>query len=581
MTVQCAALQTDFYKTGHKSFLNKSIEFMNSNFTSRSNKWSNVPDSEYVVWVGLQYYIMDYLINEWNHTFFNIPKEMALRIIKRICDNSLDLDYNVDHFSELHDLGYMPLELRALPEGTLVPYGVAPVVIENTVAGFDWLVNYQETPMSCEIWGINTSATTALAFLRKTIDTFNICGVPTEMAPYMIHDFSMRGMFGRHAAAMSGFGVLASGVVGTDTIPAILFAESYYGADVETEVVGKSVKANEHSVVTSDIAILAETMKDLSTDDARFEAEMQFVTRFLLENPTGIISHVIDSFDAERFMSEGLPRLKPLIMAREGTFVCRPDTGNPVDMVAGSIVTVNIDDPTLESVDDVHKSVIPIIQKIVDLYPENGRDFPESVFMYCSCRAQTYKVVAYPTSKGSIDASISTITPVELTTLEKGLVQIQKEIFGSTTTDKGYELVDSHIGSIYGDSITLSIQDDIHKRLLYKGICPTTVLGKGAFTYQHVTRDTHGSAVKATNVTLGAGKEVAVCKEPKTDLKKKSARGLTIVVRNDEGNLVQLDNISRERYNSGEDLRKVVFKDGTMYNKTTLRNIRELISTQI
>lgn len=501
-----AALQTDGYKTFHKFALNQQIEKMNSNYTSRSGRLSNVEGSNKVAFVGLQYFIMDYLLNEWQLSFFNLDKKDAIKNIKRQMFAYLGTEYDTSHFESLHDLGYLPLEIKALPEGTLVPYQVAPFTVENTVVGFDWLVNYIETVMSCENWPIQTSTTTAIAYYKQFKKAFSETGVGLETIPFMGHDFSFRGMFGRQAAAMSGFGHLAAGFVGTDTIPAILFAEKYYGADVETELVGCSVPATEHSVVTSDIAIQS-AQKGIS----KLEAEVEFVRRLLKENPKGILSHVSDSFDFWSFVEKGLPMLKEDIMLREGTFVVRPDSGDPVDVLCGSY-------------------------------------------------------------KGSENKT-------ELTAEEKGLVQCLYEIFGGTITDKGYKLLDTHIGAIYGDSITLDRQKEIHNRLIAKGFAPVVVLGIGSYSYQMVTRDTHGSAVKATNVTLSDGSEVPVCKDPKTDSKKKSAKGLTSVCYDNSRELVQTDMMSRDSLD--KDLRVTVFKDGIMYNKTTLAKIRARIAEQL
>ena len=105
-----AALQTDFYKLFHKDAYHPAITEVYSNFTSSSNKHSNVPNNTEVAFVGLQYFILDYLIEEWNTTFFNIPKEEAIGNFKRIADACLGLDYDASHFEELHDLGYLPIQ---------------------------------------------------------------------------------------------------------------------------------------------------------------------------------------------------------------------------------------------------------------------------------------------------------------------------------------------------------------------------------------------------------------------------------------------------------------------------------------
>ena len=109
----------------------------------------------------------------------------------------------------------------------------------------------------------------------------------------------------------------------------------------------------------------------------------------------------------------------------------------------------------------------------------------------------------------------------------KGLIECLWDTFGGKVNDKGYKELDSHIGAIYGDSITLEYLEQILAGLEAKGFASTNiVLGVGSFTYQYCTRDTHGFAMKATYVQIdGKGKEIF--KDPKTDNSgKKSAKGM-------------------------------------------------------
>lgn len=329
MTILNAALQTDAYKLFHKMAYDPAITKVYSNFTSRNGKLSNVPENAEVVFVGLQYFIKDYLIDEWNSTFFNLPKEVAVNNVKKYADSLLGVSYDASHFAALWDLGYLPIKIKALPEGSLVPYGVAPVTFTNTVEGFQWLTNYLETVFSTENWPIQTSATTAFAYLKNTVGSFKRAGLPFDLVPFMCHDFSFRGCFGRHAAAMSGFGHLCS-FTGSDTLTAMAFAEKYYNADVTKELVAASVCATEHSTTTSFILALAED-KGIS----KLEAEIEYVRYLMSVVPTGILSHVSDSFDFWKFVTEGLPVLKDEILSRQGKLVIRPDSGDPVKVLCG------------------------------------------------------------------------------------------------------------------------------------------------------------------------------------------------------------------------------------------------------
>lgn len=540
MTIKASWAQTDFYKMFHRSAYHPEITKVYSNYTSRNGRLSNVKDNKEVVFVGLQYFIKDVLIKEWNETFFNLPKHAAIRAIKRITDNCLGFDYDASHFEALHDLGYLPLEIKALPEGVSVPYGVPPVTFVNTVDGFQWLSNYIETSFSTENWLIQTSATTAKEYLRNTVGAFNRAGSPHDLVPFMCHDFSMRGMGGRHSAAMSGFGHLCS-FAGTDTIPAILFAEKYYNANVENELVGASVPATEHSTATSYITSMAEE-KGIT----KLEAEVDYV-RYLMEKvPTGILSHVSDSFDFWKFVSEGLPMLKEDILKRNGKLVVRPDSGDPVKVLTGYQVNTR---HTFESVEEGLDHL--------DYYPQDRYGFE-----------------AFPLSNGNY----FTYTGEVLDTFEvKGLVECLGDIFGTTESPTGLKLLHDNIGAIYGDSITLERQKEIIKRLEAKGYAAMVVLGVGSYSYQYVTRDTHGSAVKATWVEK-AGKGVDVFKDPKTDSKKKSARGL-LRVELEDGKYVLYDQQTPEQEQQGE--LKTVFKDGVLVKETSLAEIRQRIKDSL
>lgn len=493
-----ATLQTDAYKLFHKFAYHPDITKVYSNFTSRNGKLSNVPNNAEVMFVGLQYFIKDYLIREWNDTFFNLPKDVAIQNLKRYTDSLLGQNYDASHFEALHDLGYLPLKVKALPEGSLTPYGVAPVTFVNTIEGFQWLSNYIETVFSAENWPIQTSATTSFAYLKNTVSAFNRAGLPHDLVPFMCHDFSFRGMFGRQSAAMSGFGHLCS-FAGTDTLPALAFAEKYYNADVTKELVGASVAATEHSTTTSFILSISEE-KGIS----KLEAEIEYVRYLMSVVPTGIISHVSDSFDFWKFVTEGLPVLKDEILARNGKLVIRPDSGDPVKVLTGD---------------------------------ENSTNEAE----------------------------------------RKGLIECLFDIFGGSLSPTGLKLLHDNIGAIYGDSITLERQQQIIERLEAKGFAGIVVLGVGSYSYQYVTRDTHGSAVKTTYVEKD-GKGVNVFKDPATDSKKKSACGLLRVERVD-GKLVQYDQQTREQEQQG--LLEVVFEDGKLIKETSLAEIRKLVREQL
>src|ERR1700743_394355 len=139
----------DFYKAGHRQQYPEGTELVVSNFTPRSGRHANVADKEHIVFFGLQYFIKDFLIETWNKGFFRLPKDKVVGWYKRRMDTSLGPDsIPVDHVEALHDLGYLPIEIKAVPEGHLVPIGTPCLTIHNTKPEFFWLTNYLEQVLS-------------------------------------------------------------------------------------------------------------------------------------------------------------------------------------------------------------------------------------------------------------------------------------------------------------------------------------------------------------------------------------------------------------------------------------------------
>jgi nicotinamide phosphoribosyltransferase len=163
----------------------------------------------------------------------------------------------------------------------------------------------------------------------------------------------------------------------------------------------------------------------------------------------------------------------------------------------------------------------------------------------------------------------------------KGAVEVLWEIFGGTTTETGHKLLDSHVGLIYGDSITYNRAYEITGVLRDKGFASTNVVfGIGSYTYQYVTRDTWGWAVKATYGQVnGIGR--SICKNPKTDSGvKKSARGLLKVVKGDQGLKLLQDQTWPDILYTSDDELKVVFHEGTLRKEHSLADIRARVAAQ-
>lgn len=497
-TIYPATLLCDFYKVSHKDQYPKGTEVVYSTFTPRSNKY--FPQANGAVVFGIQAFVKKYLIEYFDVHFFSRPLDEVVAEYVRYIKYTLGVEEpDTSHIEELHKLGYLPLRLKALKEGTIAPLKVPFLTLENTrpdlVSSF-WITNYLESLMSAEIWQPVTSATTAHEY-RKILDAYAIMTTgSTEGVDFQAHDFSLRGMAGLEAAAASGAGHLLS-FVGTDTIPAIAYHEHYYGANIEKELVGTSIPATEHSVMSA------------NTDaDSRDEYDMYH--RLLTEvYPKGIFSVVSDTYDFWKVIGEILPRLKEVILGRDGKMVIRPDSGDPVLILCGDETSDN-----------------------------------------------------------------------EL--VRKGLIESLYDIIGGTVNELGYKVLDPHIGAIYGDSITLERALEILTRLQRKGFASTNiVLGVGSYTYQGVTRDSLGQAMKATYAMVN-GEERLLFKDPKTDDgTKRSQRGRVAVIKVD-GELVLQDGLDKKTYDTNfanMDLLEDVFVDGVLVRYQSLTEIRELLAS--
>lgn len=485
----------DFYKADHRRQYPEGTQLVYSNFTPRADKLCLLDRAVYkneVTFFGLQYFIKEYLIDVWNKGFFQLSEREIVEIYQRRMDNALGKGaIPVEHIKALHNLGYLPLKIKALPEGAQVPIKVPCLTIWNTKPEFFWLTNYLESVMSCYLWKATTSATTARAY-RKMMTKFAIeTGAPLDFIDFQGHDFSFRGMSGHEDAMLSGGAHLTS-FKGTDTVWAIDFLEKYYNANSDKELVGCSVPATEHSVMCM----------------GGQEDELGTFTRLITElYPTGIVSIVSDTWDFWQVINSYAIQLKNVIMKREGKVVFRPDSGNPVKIICGD--------------NDAH-----------------------------------------PNSYEHI-----------------GAVQCLWNTFGGTINKEGFKMLDPHVGLIYGDSITPARAWAIMEGLKAKGFASSNIVfGIGSYTYEYVTRDTFGFAVKSTAGMIN-GEKKEIFKDPITDDGiKKSAKGFVKITM--EGGKYKLNDQQPSGDEKG-DLMVTVFEDGKLLVDHTLADIRKRIISDV
>lgn len=311
-------LLTDGYKVDHRRQYPDHTTLVYSNWTPRKSRIEGVNE---VVFFGLQYFIKKYIIEDFDTYFFKQPKEVVVQKYARRINNYLgENQVGIAHIEALHDLGYIPMVFKALPEGTSVPIRVPMFTMYNTKSEFFWLTNYFETLLSAVVWLPCNSATIAKQY-RTILDEYaaKTSSVP-EFVDWQGHDFSMRGMGGIEAAVTSAAGHLLS-FTGTDTIPSIEFFEEYYNANSDTELIGGSVAATEHSVMC------------MGTTEGEFETFKRLICDIY---PKGIVSIVSDTWDLWKVLTDYLPRLKSEIISREGKVVVRPDSGDPADIICGN-----------------------------------------------------------------------------------------------------------------------------------------------------------------------------------------------------------------------------------------------------
>lgn len=559
------AIIIDGYKTGHKDQYPENTQEVYSNFTPRNNKhFKSWNKDNNVVFFGLQYFIKNYLIKEWNENFFNKPKNEVISEYKELLSEYLGSTQDTYHLERLHDLGYLPIVIKAVDEGTVAPIKIPLITIKNTLPDYYWLTNYLETVLSCYMWFPITSATTARQYKILFKHYADLTSDNEEFILYQGHDFSMRGMSSPQSAIMSGMAHLTS-FTGTDTIPAIQMIKKVYGNNGDNFVIGRSVPATEHSVMCL----------------GQKETEIDTFKRLINDvYPTGVVSIVSDTWDYWKVITKYLPELKDNILTRDGTVVIRPDSGNPIDIVCGT--SGYITDYTNDDVKDLNEVQEWFKEYLSDeideerVHREHGEK-KEGIFKYQNKYYKLSLKIEYSRHNKQYyyieDIKIKSCEEYNLTCEQKGSIELLWEIFGGTINSKGYKVLNPKIRLIYGDGITLEVAKKILEILKEKGFSSENIIfGIGSYTYQYVTRDTLGFAVKATSGVVN-NERVSIFKDPKTDNGlKKSAKGLLKL----DNDFVLHEEVSEQEEETG--LLTTVFKNGELIKETSFLEIIEKIT---
>ena len=614
-------LMSDYYKQAHAEQYPQGISKLISYATARMTRIPKEMYGDKLIVFGIQAYVKDFLIERFNETFFNVPLEEAMQEYRDIIGDTFPIQYvDTGKFEALHKLGYLPVEICALPEGCRVPIRSAfelpegqcqvPFMsIVNTHPDFPWITEFLESVTSSEIWYPMAVANQAYYYRQIADEWYEKTGCGSARSA--ISEFGFRGGKSSDAAIKASSAFLTS-FNKTATIPAIKYIHDYYGDPVGE--IGGGMISTEHSVMCSNYAVDSDIeytdLKGMTTDEImkvaqelsigdlvksksglficvgifdmqkdknikdtentfeicngtttwmfkQFNAEGAFLKKLFSElYPTGNVSVVMDTYD----YWENLKRC---------------GVGELKDIIMNREGTVFFRGDSGDPVDIICGENVGVYKSLVERQCVRGIA-EDTIFVedeQCWYRWENSTWVRY------------TKKPVQVL----GTVGLLWEMFGGTVNEAGYKVLDSHVHAIYGDSITPSRAKEIYSRLADKGFAACNVaLGAGSFSMQCTetedgrllpfTRDTYGIAVKCCYVEDKDGNTYEVFKNPKTDTEKfkKSQRGMIWVGLNENVEIIAEDGYTSEtipEYN----MLQPIFRDGKMLNEVSLEKVRNRI----
>lgn len=463
-------LCTDVYKLGHMLQYPPGTTKVYSYLQARSDK--ELPET---VFFGLHYYLQKYLAQGFVRADADEFYDIYASILGPVPDGVRS------RIEALLDIGYWPVEIKAVPEGEVMPVRNVLMTITNTHPEFYWCVGYLES-LLLKVWNTITVASYSLKlrrlvhrFAQQTCDNF-------DHLPFQVHDFGYRGVSSEETAELSGAAHLLN-FLGSDTVPAVKFLRDYYEA---VWPIGLSVPATEHSVMCS----------------YGPENELEAFSHILDVYPNGIVSIVSDTYDLWKVLTEYGPKLHKKIMARDGRLVFRPDSGDPQSIICGTPVSSHI---------------------------------AESM----------------------------------------GALELLWQTFGGTTNSKGYRVLDSHVGLIYGDGFFFDRFDSVLSEMERQGWASSNlVVGIGGLLLQAHSRDELGFAIKATFAEID-GRQRELFKDPVTDSKKRSHKGMLRLTKLGPGQFITYD---QQGYSSEGGYLKPVYRDGKILTTYTLEEIRNRLT---
>lgn len=298
-------LNADSYKCSMWAQYPEKTSFVYSYIEARGSKVSGV---DYTLFFGLQMFLKEYLAKPI--TLKDIAIAEAIITAHGEPFNRAGWEYIVSKHG-----GYLPLIIKAVPEGTVVPTGNILVSVENTDPNCAWLTSYIETAILRGVWYPTTVATISYAakqliktYLKMTSD--DISGLP-----FKLHDFGMRGVSSFESGGIGGLAHLVN-FMGTDTMTALLYASEYYN---QVDVAGFSIPASEHSTITS------------WGRDGEVKAYANMIRQFGTGAIFACVSDSYDIYNAVENLWGGL--LQDEVKHQNAVLVVRPDSGEPAEVV--------------------------------------------------------------------------------------------------------------------------------------------------------------------------------------------------------------------------------------------------------
>lgn len=571
-------LKTDFYKVTHMLQYRDNITHFTSYLTPRGSRFKSI---DKMVVFGIANFVNEYLFKGFNEEFFNAEWPVVRNEVVEVLEKGLGypqrlVNNTLVKIGALHNLGYLPVEINGLPEGSICPMQVPAIEIRSTDFAFAWVAQSIESLLSCEFWHPTMSATIAHEYAKIAKAAYD----KTTNADYRtaMCDFSMRGQESYESAVASGAGFLTS-FYNCSTVESRYYIKRNYVHGDEVRVNG--LTSTEHSVMCSDFSLCGD--------------ERETLKRLLTEvYPDVSFSAVSDSYDFWHLVTEILPTLKEEIENHKGFIGIRHDSDEPVHALCG-IRCINLNDilvcdEEVNDFEDFENLAYEIINDDFRFTKEVERVYIEYTFGNKNYHG-VFEVIPYV---AEVDTDGCEWIRYEINLLEeertpedKGLVEVLYELFGGKKNDKGYIVVNPKVKAVYGDSITIPRAKEIYNRLEKKGFAANNVsLGVGSFSMECLeedgvlkpfTRDSFSIAVKATYGRKRiANGEVGfpIFKDPKGCEGKKSLKGLCRVVKED-GEFKVIQNLTEEKYNAYQTHEMVnYFKDGkpVKYSFEDVRN---------